>query len=487
VLWEGADGRFDPIHHRSTACQTLTPEDAGRQIFGVAIRQDPPLAMHLEPTTKIWLWRLVGPALALVASAAVLGLLVRTRLRRTIVPLTLVAIALAVAFFTEANLIGGVRPFDAGDDGLVFDGFARTMLQQLVAGDVRGALRGGEDVFYFTPGTRYLRTIEHMIFGESYLGYLSLMLALPLLVFAMFRCFLPLRWALALVLIFAATPVGVIFGSSLVLYVKWAARGFGDPAGYALFLSGFVLLLGPPDAGSRDRFASAFGAGLSFALALFVRPNIAPAAGILLGGAGLAALWQLQLRRLAGMCLGFLPVLGMALHNWVYGGVFVLFTSTATMAVLMPPSTYLAALVELLRLDFAGEHLAAATRRIGEWLAGPSESIVMAPLHIAAIAVLVRVALWRAADPWLRLTALATLVQQGVAIFYVSAGRYHYLTWLLTLLVVAAWVQREGLELLRRRFPTFTERVARHRLSAALVRGLARMSDNVPEERRAAP
>ena len=29
------------------------------------------------------------------------------------------------------------------------------------------------------------------------------------------------------------------------------------------------------------------------------------------------------------MCLGFLPVLGMALHNWVYGGVFVLFTTTS--------------------------------------------------------------------------------------------------------------------------------------------------------------
>ena len=124
VLWEGADGHFDPIHHRSTACQTLTPEDAGRRIFGVAIRQDPPLAMRLEPTTTIRLWRLVGPALALIAGAAVLGLLVRPRLRRTIVPFMLIVLALAVAFFTEANFIGGVRPFDAGDDGLVYDGLA---------------------------------------------------------------------------------------------------------------------------------------------------------------------------------------------------------------------------------------------------------------------------------------------------------------------------------------------------------------------------
>ncbi len=489
VLWEGAGGGFQAINHRSMACQTLTADDTGRRIFGVAIRQDPPLAMTLEPTMKIRLWRLVEPALALIACAAVLGLLVRVRLARTIVPFTFIALALVVAFFTEANFIGGVRPFDSGDDGLVYDGYARAMLQHVLAGDIVGALEGGEKVFYFTPGTRYLRAAEHVIFGESYLGYLSLMLALPILVFVLFRRFLPLRWALALGLIFAGIPIGVLFGSSLVLYIKWAARGFGDPAAYALFLTGCIALLGRADSGPRDRFASALGAGLAFASALFVRPNLAPAAGILLGGAGLAALWQHQFRRVIGLCLGFLPVLGMALHNWVYGGVLVLFTSTTGLAMSMPPSAYLAALAELLRFDFAGEQLARAIRQIGAWLAGPSESVVMAPLNLAALVVLVRVALWRSADPWLRLIALATLVQHFVGTFFLMYSRYHYLTWLLTLLVVAVWAHREGLELLQRRFPAFSKRVAGHRLSAALARGLARMArtmEESPETRRAA-
>src|SRR4029079_11754023 len=103
----------------------------------------------------------------------------------------------------------------------------------------------------------------------------------------------------------------------------------------------------------RNRFTAAAGAGLLFALALFVRPNIAPAAGVLLAGAGLAALWQRQLRRAAGLCLGFLPVFGMALHNWVYGGALVLFTATAAHPVLlaMPPAAYLAALREAVPRD----------------------------------------------------------------------------------------------------------------------------------------
>src|SRR6476661_6889324 len=464
--------RVEPIAHAAMQCRTLKPDDVGRRIFGVAIAQ--PLAMRLAPSATIRVHQLVEPGLALIGTAMVLGLLVRVRLRRLLPPLALVALTLAIVFCNDASFLSGVRPFDSGDDGLIYDGYARVMLRQLAAGDIAGALEGSEPVFYFTPGLRYLRAAEHLIFGESYLGYLSLMLLLPFLVFAMFGRFLPLRWALALTLVFTAVPVGVVFGSSLVQYVKWAARGFADPAAYVLFLAGFVLLVGRTAAGPRDRFAAAAGAGLLFALALFVRPNIAPAAGVLLAGAGVAALWQRQYRHVAGLCIGFLPVLGMALHNWVYGGALVLFTATAAHPVLlaMPPAAYLAALGELAHLDLAGEHVTRALRQIGGWLSGPSEAVAMAPFHAAAIIVKVRVALWRRAEPWLRLTAGATLVQQAVGLFYASAGRYYYLTWLLTLLVVAVWVHGEGIDMIRRRFPDFSQRIAKHRASVAFVRGL---------------
>ena len=533
VLWEGAEEMFTPITHTDMQCRTLTAQDIGRRMFGVAIAHD--LAMRLVPTWHVRLRQLVEPALALIASAAVLALIVRVRVRRLVLPFALIGATLLVALFNDASFIGGVRPFDSGDDGLVYDGYARVILRRLVAGDVAGALQGGEAVFYFTPGMRYLRAAEHIFFGETYLGYLSLILLLPFLVFALARRFLPLTWAIALTLMFAAIPVGVGFGSSLLQYVKWAGRGFADPAAYVLFLAGFVLLLGPrtlartsswpgrgtpptksggtpssrpstslpqqerqdvdarhkvytragrrPDPGAghdepeRDGFARAFGAGLLFALALFVRPNIAPAAGILLAGAGVMALAQRHYRRVAGLVLGFAAVLGMALHNWVYGGALVLFTTSAAHPLLltMPPTAYLAALAELAHLDF-GEHVTGALRQIAGWLAGPSESVAMAPLNAAAIVILIRVMLWKAAEAWLRLTAFATLVQHGVALFYASSGRYYYLTWLLTLLVVAAWVHGEGLDLLRRRFPDFTQRLAKHPACLALARGLHRMA-----------
>jgi hypothetical protein len=271
----------------------------------------------------------------------------------------------------------------------------------------------------------------------------------------MFRRFLPARWALVSTLIFVAVPIGALFGTSLFHYVKWAARGFGDPSAYTLFLAGFVLLVGGPR-GPDDRFAPAWGAGLLMAIAIIVRPNIAPVTGILVMAAGLAALWQRQFIRAAGLSAGFVAVLAMALHNWVFGGALVLISTSGAhpLSLLMPPSAWLAALVEVVKLEFTGGHAMRALRQIAGWLAGPSESFVMVPLHAAAIAILIRVAGWgRGYDPWLRLTAVATLAQHGVALAYPPYARYYYLTWLLTLLVVLVWARREGLELLRRYVP----------------------------------
>jgi hypothetical protein len=476
VLWEGAQEKFAAISHPVMGCRTLAAEDIGRRIFGLAIAAEPPLAMRLEPTAPIRFAQLAEPALAALTAFAVLALLIRPNARRTLLPFALISVTLALAILNDASFVGGVRPFDGGDDGLVYDGYARRILRALVAGDIAGALEGGEPVFYFTPGLRYLRAVEHIVFGESYLGYLSLMLVLPFLVFALFRRFLGLRWALALVLVFAAIPVGVLFGSSLVQYVSWASRGFADPAAYVCFLAALVLLVGRRET-PADRFGGAFAAGLLFALALFLRPNLAPGAAVPLAGAGFAALWQGQRSRAAGLCLGFLPVLAMPLHNYFYGGMLVLFTSTAghPTTLVMPPAAYLAALAELIRLDASGEHVARALQQIGRWLAGPSEHMAMAPLNAAALVIAMRVAAWRRAGFWLRLIAVATLAQHCVGLFYVTAGRYHYLTWLLTLLVVAAWLQREGIGLAQRKLPLLSKRIAEHPVRRALARGLERI------------
>lgn len=467
VLWEGARQRFVRISNAELACKTIAAEDSGRSIFGVSIGK--PLSMTLEPTLparlRIWL----PPILSLVAAAFVLIALIRQSSRQWRWPALATALALIVVVLNDSSFIGGIRPFDGGDDGLFYEGVARQIVQHVLAGDWRQALIGGEPVFYYGgPGFRYLRAMEHFVFGDSFLGYLSVILAMPLLVYAALKRFVSAQAAFLIALLIFILPLGGAFGSTLFQYAKWAARGFADPAAACALIAATLALIGRTPSGPGARFGAAFGAGLLFALALFIRPNLASATAVLLTGAALMALRRRHFARVAGLCLGFLPVFSMALHNWVFGGVFVLFSSNATIAeaLPMPPSRWAAALIDLATLHWTSPALAGAVSQLSFWLSGPSGSPVFIPLHAAAVVLLVRVATWgRGFDPWLRLLAAATLLQHPVAWFYLHYERYHFVTWLLTLIVCAAWASREGLAIAHARFPKFCHRIS---ASAAL-------------------
>jgi len=373
----------------------------------------------------------------------------------------------------DGSFIGGLRPLDGGDDGLFYDGYGRLILQKLLAGDIWGALEGGEKVYYYGgPGLRYFMALQHIVFGETFLGYLSLVLAFPFFVLALFRRFLPERWALVLVLLFIAVPLGNLFGTSFILYEKWAARIFADPAAYMLFIAGLAVLVGA----SRSFTASFFGA-LLLALGIFMKPIVAPAAAIFLGGAGLAALSMRQWRRVAGLCVGFVFVFSMALHNWVFGKVFVLFSSNSgdSNLLVMPPSAWGAALRGLLHGDVSG--IGRIVMQLADWLSGPAESCWTIPLNAAGVVILLYVVLrGRAFDPWLRLIGAAALGQHVVAFFYNAAtARYHFLTWFLTMLVVMVWFHDVAMAWLAQRYPDAMNRIANHRLSRQLASVLTRL------------
>ena len=477
LMWESAGEHF--ALWRGEGCRAIEPVDAGRRIVGIAIKPDT-LAMYVTPPWSVRLLHVANWGLMLAAAFGLIVALVRFKARRTLLPFILVGLSISVIAVDDASFLGGVRPFDGGDDGLVYDGYGRVILQKLLAGDIWGALQGSENVFYYGgPGLRYFRALEHVVFGESYLGYLSLVLLLPFLAYSLFRRFLPEPWALTLIFLFIAIPVGMLFGTSFANYVKWSARGFADPAAYILFFAGLLLIVGATSNGPNEKFAPAFFGALLLALGIFMKPIIAPAAAILLGGAGLSALFLKQGPRLAGLCIGFLPVFSMALHNWVYGHVFVLFSANAgdSDLLVMPPSAYAYAARELFTLDFSTGTLARALLQVANLLSGPAESYATAPLSAAGVAILIYVVLrGRRFDPWLRLIGASALAQHAVALFYNGAvGRYHYLTWFLTMLVVMVFMHEIGMGWLKRHYPVMSERLVSHPWSRRLASGLSRL------------
>ena len=178
------------------------------------------------------------------------------------------------------------------------------------------------------------------------------------------------------------------------------------------------------------------------------------------------------------MCIGFLPVFSMAWHNWAFGGRFVLFSSNSqdSNLLVMPPSAWAGALRELATFDFGGGLMHRALGHISNWLAGPAEADWTIPINAAGVAMLVYVvARGRTFDPWLRLIGAAALAQHLVAMFYIETPRYHFLTWFLTLLVAAAFMQRIGFPWLAARYPAAMAQVTRVLWPRRLAAGLERL------------
>jgi len=475
VMWEGEDERF--TRWPGEGCRAIESADAGRRVFGIAIVPDT-LAMRIEPPWTVSVRQLLVGVLAFVGLAGLVMTLVRVRWSWTILAFAAIGLSALVIAIDDASFLGGVRPFDGGDDGLFYDGIGRTILQQLLNGDFAGFLEGGESVFrYGGPGLRYFRAIEHIFFGESYLGYLSLVLLFPFLVYKLFRRFLPGDWSLALAFIFTAIPVGAFFGTSFVNYAQLASRGFADPAAYILFVAGMLPIIGQPQ--ENRNFLSGFFGALLLALAIWMKPIVAPAAAVLLGGAGVAALYSWQWPRMIGMSIGIVPVFLITLHNWVFGHAFVLFSANSQDSdlLVMPPSAYAAAAREILSLDLHGEFMGRLVQQIADWLSGPAQSFATIPLNAAAVAILIYVVFCaRRFDPWLRLVGASALAQHAVALFYTAAvARYHLLSWFLTMLVVMVWLQQLGLVWVQQRYPVLAKQFTANPLSRRLASWLARL------------
>ena len=175
-------------------------------------------------------------------------------------------------------------------------------------------------------------------------------------------------------------------------YVKWAARGFADPAAYILFIAGLLPLIGAAAAEHRNFLPAFFGA-LLLALGIFMKPIVAPAAAVLLGGAGLAALYSRQWPRLAGLCIGFLPVF---LHGAAQLGL-----RPRVCAVQRQCRSIRSAGDAAVGLCGGGARIAesgfqrrlcdASLTQIANWLSGPAESYATIPLNAAGVAILVYV------------------------------------------------------------------------------------------------
>ncbi len=176
--------------------------------------------------------------------------------------------------------------------------------------------------------------------------------------------------------------------------------------------------------------------------------------------------WLLTERRWAeivGLGVGVAPILLIAWHNWYFGGAFVPLTSAAYVpaTLITPPSTYLTAWGELLRLDFSGQAVGHVARQLLNWN-HLTDFYRLIPLCLVPWVLMSR-------DYSIPLRGLAAIALslQAILLFYVPSGRYAYLAWLLVFLVFLAAFRQSFLPWLSRTYPDSMQRLGAALRSAA--------------------
>lgn len=235
--------------------------------------------------------------------------------------------------------------FDSGRvDGIRHAGYPYMMLEALIAGDLKTALMSPEEVFYFMPGMRYVRFLEMMLFGDSYVLQLCFLVAVPVILFRFYHFYLG-RYFSAFLAVFTT-----------VFYVKSWMKHYGEWLSYGLLFCSLNLMI---------RKIKRIDIGLlcffMLAIAMSIRPNLAVFVGILTLTHLFTPLFSDQkfTQRLV-MTFGLIPLMLIPLHN-IWGGEFVLVTSASNLwkNQILSPHHYIDALTKLFGLwgEVEGAHL----------------------------------------------------------------------------------------------------------------------------------
>jgi len=458
VFWEGLDGRYEEIRHDGVGERPIEASDVGKRVYAVFFpARDPEFEFHLVPSRALRVAGWAEALLTLVGLCAV-ALVIRPRWPAYLraLSLFLVAYYMVVAGYPEPSSARLGRLYlphgTSTDGGLAYEVHGRTMAMLAGSGRIVEAMQGVEPVFGSTPGTRYVRMVEKLVFGDTNHLFALMLAAVPIALFYLMRRFVGALPAWAVTAGFVVLPIQHL---SFMQYYTAGRTGSADGIGAGLFLLALALLLDHQPGKTPRRPAYVYAAGAALAASICLRPHVA------LAGAWVACVyaWWSWARRdvpaAFALACGLSLALWVPVHNWYYGGEFNLATRRdATTMDDVSWQNVVRAPVDVLRGRLESDAVVSAREQITRWLGSPvfaytpSSPALEWParaLRLAALAVTMWVAFaWgahrRRIPAGLALVAGAALWAHAAMLVVLGLTYRFLLAWDLSVIVLMVWI-----------------------------------------------
>jgi hypothetical protein len=310
----------------------------------------------------------------------------------------------------------------------------REILINALSGNWMQALRGGQDVFWDTPGFRYFRAQEKLFFGDTDFGNLAVTLILPYVFFGFLANFISKKWTFWITIVFL---LGILLhfhslenlGVAYYIYVMVTRGGWPDTLAYTAFLGALTLLLRYVNARNGAYYWYGFLAYFLLFITVFMRPQFAIAALIVAVYFAGKLMVERRFNEMFLSWLGFVPIFFPLWHNYFFGHKPYFFTGSTHITINMPPSTYFNAFKELLVSNFSGQNVAKVMLHIKGMIGPWYRLLFLGAVFYAAF-------LKRKIPADMRMIAVVCLSLHFVNLFvFATYFRYVLLAWALTVVV----------------------------------------------------
>ncbi len=208
-----------------------------------------------------------------------------------------------------------------GGDGNTYLDFTSMIYYSFLNNNITDFLKGGENVFYFTPGLRYFLFFNQIISGDYYYLYFFFLFFLPKVFYNFLKTQFNPKITYFIMISFLLIPIFHHLGFSYYQYIRHAYRLFPESLGYMFFIAALTIFL-------KNFKEDYLKMNLLFAISVFFRPNlIVSIVVIVLTKTIIERVNLLKMKYLIILFLISLIYLFPLLHNVYFGNSFTLFTS----------------------------------------------------------------------------------------------------------------------------------------------------------------
>ncbi|MAI02827.1 MAG: hypothetical protein CMP40_03235 [Rickettsiales bacterium] len=341
------------------------------------------------------------------------------------------------ALYFYPNIINKFILFEGGNDGLLYVHFAHLISDYISRGDYISAFMGGEEAYDLMPFYRYIWVINYLLFDESPWMLFSILTFFPLIIFFIFKQLINKKWANYFLLFWFLLPLFEAFGFFHYYYVKLTLRGFAEPLSYLFFLCALSLIIMHSKNEKKIKIDNAFLIGFLLSLAIGLRANVLPACLILIIFFFIENLKNKNINNILFLFLGISLILVIPYHNYYFTGKFIPLTVAAYKDANMgvKPSEYLELFNSIITFNFNQtlwykilNHVKGEIKFYEVWY------------HIAIFSC-IHSLIYKKVPNIIKCISLAALSLIGLMFFYHVGGRYSYLAWTLSLMVLIYWMK----------------------------------------------